>query len=66
MMGGGLLFLLLIAGAIAYALGWRPEFLNNVGTPQRRESTLDILQRRYAQGEITKEEYEQMRRDLGA
>ena len=29
------------------------------------ESALDILQKRYARGEITKEQYEQMKRDLG-
>ena len=28
------------------------------------ESARDILDRRYANGEITKEQYEQMRRDL--
>ncbi len=28
------------------------------------ESTLDILQKRYARGEITKEQFEEMRRDL--
>ena len=28
------------------------------------ESALDILQKRYARGEITKEQYEEMRRDL--
>ena len=28
------------------------------------ESTLDILQKRYARGEITKAEYEELRRDL--
>ena len=29
------------------------------------ESALDILQKRYARGEITKEQYEEMKRDLG-
>ena len=29
------------------------------------ESALDILQKRYARGEITKAEYEELRRDLG-
>ena len=31
----------------------------------RTESPLEVLQRRYARGEITKAEYEEMRRDLG-
>ena len=36
------------------------------GVPGRelRASPLDILKRRYASGEITREQYEQMRRDL--
>jgi putative membrane protein len=36
-----------------------------IGTPAG-ESPLDILRRRYAKGEITGEQFEQMRRDLGS
>lgn len=32
--------------------------------PTQNESHLDILKRRYAKGEITKEEYESMKKDL--
>ncbi len=32
---------------------------------ERRESPREILDRRYASGEITKEQYEEMRRTLG-
>ncbi len=32
---------------------------------RRDESALDIIQKRYARGEITKEEYEEMKRNLG-
>jgi uncharacterized membrane protein len=31
----------------------------------QNESLLDILKRRYAVGEINKEQYEEMKRDLG-
>ena len=34
------------------------------GTGRETESSLDILKRRYAKGEITKDEYEQIKRDL--
>ena len=32
--------------------------------PEKHESALDILKRRYAGGEISREEYEQMKKDL--
>ena len=63
MRGGGLLmglFWILIIGVVIY-------FIVNHSKQQRtdnRETSLEILQKRYARGEISKEEYEQMRQDL--
>ena len=63
MMGLDLILLVVIAGGIAYALGWRPQ--SNQTTPAQTSHTpLEILKARYVRGEITREEYEQMRRDL--
>ena len=42
-----------------YERGSRAEY-------DRPESALEILQRRYARGELTKEEYETMRHDLAS
>lgn len=63
MMGFGLIFPLLLIGAIAYALGWRPQF-NQTHLPLASQTPLEILKARYARGEISREEYEQMRQDL--
>ena len=58
-----LLLPLLLVGAIAYALGWRPQF-NQTGPAHTSQTPAEILKVRYASGEITREEYDQMRRDL--
>ena len=63
MMGFGLIFTLVVIGAIAYILGWRPQF-NQSGPAQSKQTPLQILKERYARGEISREEFEQMRRDL--
>ncbi|HSJ52416.1 MAG TPA: SHOCT domain-containing protein [Anaerolineae bacterium] len=77
MMGGGLLillgvlflFVLLVAGLI-FAGVWymsRGPGLNMGGPPTppaRDQDPREVLRRRYAQGEITREEYESMREDL--
>ncbi len=55
--------LILIAGVIAYVLGWRPQF-NQASPVQTSQTPLELLKARYARGEISREEYDQMRRDL--
>ena len=63
MMGFGLIIPLLLIGGIAYALGWRPQF-NQSGPAQTKQTPLELLKERYARGEITREQYDQMRLDL--
>lgn len=68
MMFSGIIILVLIIGVIAYLAGWRPDFLksqHHTGMSSHADSPpLEILQERYARGEITKAEYESMKRDL--
>jgi putative membrane protein len=58
---GMILFWLLIVVAIVFLARWiasqRPE-------PPRADSALEILKRRYAKGEIGKEDFERMKKDL--
>ncbi len=68
MMFFGFFLFILGIGVIAYILGWRPDFLkqgSNYGSPrQPDDSALEILQDRYARGEIDEDEYLRMKRNL--
>jgi uncharacterized membrane protein len=63
MMGFGLIVPLLLIGVVANALGWRPQF-NQTNLAQTSQTPVEILKARYADGEISRTEYEQIRRDL--
>ncbi len=76
--GLGLIFMfifwiVIIALAVWFLSTLFPRVSNQASNPsqpgsqqtQASESPLEVLQRRYARGEITKAEYEQIRRDLG-
>ena len=66
MMGFGLLVPIVVLVALAYAFGWLP---NQEQQPLQQKtrtmySALDILEERYARGEISRAEYLEMREDL--
>ena len=56
--------LLLLVGVIAYALGWRPQF-NQTGSAPSKQTPLEILKARYVRGEISREQYEAIKADIG-
>jgi putative membrane protein len=61
----GWLFMLLFWGLIIVGLVLLVRWLWERGHPATgADAPLEILKRRYARGEIAKEEYDQMRRDL--
>lgn len=56
-------WVLLIAGFVLLVV-WVVQKATGIGTGRREESALEILKKRYARGEISKEEYEEKKRDL--
>ena len=68
MEGISTIWVIIIAAVIIILLVW---ILTRTGTSERtkleankEDSPLDILQKRYAMGQITKEEFEEMKQDL--
>lgn len=68
----GLIILAVIGYAIWRGFGWGGGCCGGhrgyygYASGAERETALDILRRRYANGEISKEQFDQMKRDLGA
>lgn len=57
----GIIFWVALLVGIVLLVVWLVKTVSGRG---RQESALDILKRRYARGEITKEEFEEKKRDL--
>ena len=66
--GGGMLlfWLLIIVGVIWLFQSSRNKSQTSGEAPAQLASPLDVLKLRYARGEITKEQYEEMKNTLGA
>ncbi|MFK5882188.1 MAG: SHOCT domain-containing protein [Sulfurospirillum sp.] len=66
-MGGGFMWLFPLIGLgiflyVVYMIFNRTNINNNFGT--KSESALEVLKKRYARGEISKEEFEDMKKSL--
>jgi putative membrane protein len=59
-------WVLILGALVLAALGLPRNRDRGDSRSESRESPLDILKRRYAKGEITKEEFDAMKRDLAA
>jgi putative membrane protein len=64
-MGFGFIGTILVIGLVAYLVGWRPQGEQTlIRSGDTNQSPLEILEIRYARGEISKQEFEQMRENL--
>lgn len=63
MIGGGIIMLLFVVGFIALTV-WVVKMIVQGTSPKSSQSPLDIIKARYARGEISKEEYERLKKDL--
>ncbi len=59
-----LVFWLLVLAGLGLVVLWFVRQIRPGEAAAGRSRALEILQERYARGEITREQYEQMRRDL--
>ena len=57
------LFVVILAAVVIYYAFWRSKDDKEPGV-DRGESALEIVKKRYAKGEITREEYERFKHDL--
>jgi putative membrane protein len=62
-MGFGIMMLIFWI-AVIIGLVLLIKYLSEGGAKRREESALEILQKKYARGEISKEEFEEKKKDL--
>jgi len=59
-----LVFVFLMFGRRGFGPPWMNRRSHGQDEREESESALDIVKKRYAKGEITKEEYEEIKKDL--
>ena len=62
---GMMLFMLVFWGLVITGIVLGIRWLTSQGRASRSDSALEILRQRYARGEISKDEFEEKKRDLG-
>ena len=60
----GWILILAFWGGIIALIVWAVRRATDRGPVEHRRSALDIAKERYARGEITKEQFEQLKKDL--
>jgi len=63
-MGFGWLWLLLFWGVFIALIVWGIKKLTERGDSSQRRNPLDVVKERYAKGEISREEFDQLKKDL--
>ena len=61
---GMMLIMLLFWGTVIVGLVLGIRWLLRQGREQRADSALEILRQRYARGDLTKDDFERMKKDL--
>lgn len=59
-----MVFWVLVIAGIVLLVVWAVQKATGSGAGKAEESALDILKKRYARGDISKEEFEEKKRDL--
>ncbi len=60
----GGLFMVIFWGGLIALIVWTIIKLNRRGEATQKHSPLDVAKERYAEGEISREEFEQLKKDL--
>lgn len=63
--GLGILFMIIVWAGIIALIAWIVIKYARSGQKSSSETPLDIAKARYAKGEISKKEFEQIKKDLG-